>query len=140
MASVHLRQSSEVSILAFMKDLFEKKKIAKPLFLLFIGVVLVTIALGTGSAASESGAVSDSDAVALESLLSEVEGVGRCRVLISYEQIDAGYYSKGAEKRVYAVIVVCRGAKSAKVEARIREAVSSLYGIGYNRVTVLKMN
>ena len=137
--NVCLKQRSEERGASFIKKLFGKRKNLKHLILLFVGIVLVVISLGRGASSDDTSSTSG-DAEALESILSEVEGVGRCRVLISYEEAGGGYYSGSKERRVYAVIVVCRGAKSAKVESRVRDAVSSLYGIGYNRVTVLEMN
>ena len=133
-----MRQSSEGSFSSFVKGFFGKRRNIKHIVLLLVGIVLIVISLY--GAPRETDVASVGDAEALETILSEVEGVGRCRVLISYESKETGYYAKSSERRVYAVIVVCRGAKSAKVESRVRDAVSSLYGIGYNRVTVLEMN
>lgn len=57
-----------------------------------------------------------------------VDGVGNCRVMISRE-----------EERVVAVTVLCEGADSVAVRARITDMLSSFFGIGANRISVLKI-
>lgn len=63
-----------------------------------------------------------------EQLCSAVEGVGECDVMITY--------GEGGE--VYAVAVLCDGAERASVRRSITELASSLFGIGTNRISVLK--
>ena len=63
-------------------------------------------------------------------LCSMVDGVGECSVMITYD--DDG--------DVYAVAVLCEGADSLLVEEKIKSLSSSLFGIGTNRITVLKIS
>lgn len=64
-------------------------------------------------------------------ICSATEGVGECRVMITY--------SEGKDE-VYAVAVLCEGAESTATRAKIVELVGSLFGIGANRITVLKIS
>lgn len=67
----------------------------------------------------------------------------------SREQVTVLYQSEGAEKLpvvqktrypVYkGAVVVCQGAQSAAVRLQIVEAVSSLTGLGSDKITVIKM-
>lgn len=67
----------------------------------------------------------------LAEMCSMTEGVGECRVMISYA--DDG-------ESVSAVAVLCEGAESAEVRARLVSMISSLFGIGSNRISVLKIS
>lgn len=60
---------------------------------------------------------------------SSIESVGRCRVMITY----------GEEGDVFAVAVLCEGAENDSVRADVVRLCTSLFGIGANRVSVLKI-
>ena len=121
------------------KDFLKKRKgFAKPLLILMLGAIFVFFSFGS-LCGEEEEYEEDSLAVELQTLLESVEGVGKCRVMISYRESGGSYYSRNTEKTVYAVAVVCRGADSALVSAKVRDMVSATFGIGVNRVTVLKM-
>ena len=64
----------------------------------------------------------------LSELFSEVFGVGECEVLISY----------GESGEVMAVAVICEGADSASVRKTLVDMIGALYGIGANRISVVK--
>jgi hypothetical protein len=68
-----------------------------------------------------------------------VEGVGECRVIITYTTVGDSYY-QSASKKVYAVAISCEGAKRVGVKANLTELVSSMFGIGTNRVSVLPLD
>ena len=63
-------------------------------------------------------------------LCSLIDGVGECRVMITY----------GEDESVYAVAVLCAGAEAVSVRREITDLTTSLFGIGANRVTVLKIS
>ncbi len=65
----------------------------------------------------------------ISALCSEIDGVGECRVTLSYDE----------QGGVIGVAVICEGAESASVRAGVVDFFSSLYGIGANRITVLKI-
>ncbi len=77
------------------------------------------------------------------SLASGVKGVGKCRVLITFERGAQYTYKSGelVETRpplVLGVTVVCSGAESDLVRARLTEMLTALFDIPSNRVAVLK--
>lgn len=66
----------------------------------------------------------------LADMCSEIDGVGECRVMITYSEDG---------ESVYAVAVLCDGGDSVAVRERITELMVSLFGIGSNRISVLKI-
>ena len=66
----------------------------------------------------------------LAEMCSEIEGVGECRVMITYSEDG---------ERVYAVAVLCDGGDSVAVREKVTELIGSLFGIGSNRISVLKI-
>lgn len=100
------------------KNLAEKLEQFKyPLVVLVIGVVLMLLPLGSAS----TGSASEEEPMTL--LLSNTEGVGESRVLISEN----------------GVVVVCQGAENARVRLDIIRAVSSYTGFTSDKITILKM-
>lgn len=79
-----------------------------------------------------------------ESLCSSVRGVGKCRVMITLSAGEECVY-RGSTKvssvppRVMAVSVVCEGGGSDRVRSELSALLSSLFDIGENRVTVLRL-
>ena len=63
---------------------------------------------------------------------SMVEGVGECEVMLTYREVDG-------EKIVYSVAIICQGAESAEVRRDLTKLVSSLYGVGAHRISILKL-
>ena len=114
---------SDFSFLAFIK------KQDKGFIALIIGAIVIALLLiPLGNKRSEEPIEAD-DAARLEELCSQIEGVGECRVMVTYKNSE-----------VYGVAVICRGADNPKVRERIVELVTSVYGIGSNRVTVQPMS
>ncbi len=66
----------------------------------------------------------------IENLCESIEGVGECRVLLSFSEDG---------ETVFAVAVICDGGDRVDVRHRLTELLSSFYGIGYNRISVEKM-
>lgn len=79
-------------------------------------------------AEGEKGGAPESEAATLSALCSSVLGVGECEAMISY--------SPSGE--VAAVAVICEGADTPAVRAALTDMISSLYGIGSNRISILK--
>lgn len=77
------------------------------------------------------GAESDSLEQALIEMCASVEGVGECEVMITYRGDD--------KNEIYAVAILCEGADSVNVRADLTELVGSLFGIGANRIAILKI-
>ena len=95
--------------------------------LLLVGVALIALSLtmGQGREAKDEGMEAR-----IAEMCSMTEGVGDCRVMITYS--DNG-------DEVYAVAVLCSGADSPAVRQRLTDMVCSLFGIGANRVSILKI-
>ena len=98
------------------------------LSLVAVGAVLAAllVALLLGGGASRAVASEESE---LEAVCSMLEGVGRCKTVVTY----------GEDGRVYAVAVLCDGAQSVDVRRGLTELLTSIYGIGANRIAVLKI-
>ena len=89
-----------------------------PLLILLLGLALLLL---PSSAPEKNAEISPQEALAL--LLSESQGVGEARVLIS----DTG------------VVVACAGASNPAVRLDIIHAVSSYTGFGSDKITILKL-
>ena len=118
-----LRSKSDSSILGFITSEGTLPKVA---LLLLVGVLLIVI----GSINfEEEKTVSEEERIA--EICSAGEGVGECRVMVTYS--DDG-------ESVYAVAVLCEGADSVEVRKRVSGMICSLYGIGAHRVSVMKLS
>ena len=91
-----------------------------------IGVMLIALCLFSDSDAAKT--TGDGAEQRLSEVVSMVDGVGECEVMISYEGEEC-----------VGVIILCEGAESATVRARLIDLVTSLYGVGANRVSILKI-
>ena len=113
----------------FWQFLSSNKRLATVGVALIFGVLLILIG-------SNSDALPEKNQIAAEEGIAELcsmtDGVGECRVHITYRENDG-------EKTVYAVAIICDGADSVAVRERLTSLVCSLYGIGANRVEILKM-
>ena len=110
---------SENLLLPFIK---KNKKVIIFALLLLLGILLMLIP--TESAATER----DEEARVLE-MCSGISGVGRCSVMLNTKDGD-----------VISAAVLCDGADSEAVRSDIKDLISSLYGIGYNRISILKLS
>ena len=106
-------------ILKFLKE--QKGK----LLLLIIPIAVLLIVLGSGE---DTAAQPDEDSQLAE-LCSSVDGVGECRVMVTYR-----------DGEVYAVAIICEGAENPKTRERLVDIITSIYGIGSNRITVQRLN
>lgn len=81
----------------------------------------------------------------IESLCSAVEGVGKCRVFITFERGEETIY-KGSSvieikpPKVKGVMIACRGAEKDNVRGALTDMMTALFDIGSNRVAILKLN
>lgn len=81
----------------------------------------------------------------LEDMCSRIEGVGKCRVTVSFSEGERREYQGSELKcvippKVLGVTVICDGADSASVRAAVTDMMSSLFDIGKNRICVLKLS
>lgn len=122
-----------------------KKKIALILVLVSLGLMLVALSSVSSPNESEQAGLSEYKEELekrLEKLCSEVDGVGRCSVMVTFSRGEENTY-KGSQlteskpPRVLGVTVVCDGGENAAVRARLSQMLCALFDIGANRVAVL---
>lgn len=114
---------SDKALLDFLSSFGKQGRLA--LFLL-LGLALILI--GSLSLGGEEKTAGEEERVA--EMCSLIEGVGECRVMMTY----------GGEGEVYAVLVLCEGAESARVRGDLTSLICSLYGIGSHRVEIFLLN
>ncbi len=107
---------------------------------------------GYEGASSASGASDERELEErLAAILSRIEGAGSVSVMVKLEPAGEGASSRGfgllasdreyeAEGSVCGVIVVAQGAHDAKVRVMLSAAVTSLLGVGPDRVSVFPMD
>lgn len=113
---------SDFSFLTFIKKQDQK------FLILLAGVLILAILIIPSSSQKASKDEPSDDAARLEELCSQIDGVGECRVMVTYKSGE-----------VYAVAVICRGADIPRVRERLTEMITSMYGIGANRVSIQPM-
>jgi stage III sporulation protein AG len=124
-----------------------KRRIALIVLAVALGLFLLMLPASDGVEGAASPDSLDEYRERLEaevaSLASDVKGVGKCRVLITFERGGQYTYKNGelTESRpplVLGVTVVCSGGDSDHVRARLTEMITALFDIPSNRVAVLK--
>ena len=111
---------------------FKKNKSAAwAILIALVGLALVVAGtVGVGRSKSTPSADDIGEEERLTELCSEIEGVGECHVMITLSSDS---------KRVESAAIVCQGADSVTVRHGLVELITSLYGIGSNRVSISKM-
>ena len=123
-----MRSSSDKSFSDFLKGLpFSAKLLA---VILLAAMIFFSLQKEDGSVAQDC----EEDRIA--ELCSMIEGAGECRAVVTYEE-KKSYFSE-SERTILAVAVICEGADDVRVEAKIKKLVSSMYGIGTNRIEVVR--
>lgn len=136
----------------FITYIRNNKKVWRIAALIAVGIFLIAISSSVGNKKEESKSsemtleeYKESLEAELVSLCSDIDGVGKCRVFITFERGELNTY-KGSSvietkpPRVLGVTVVCRGADSDYVKAELIDMITALFDIGSNRVAVLKLN
>ena len=121
---MNVKLKSDKSFLAFLNSGGSSVKIW---VILLLGAALILIgSLGVGGE-KKSNTQTESRVAEMCSL---AKGVGRCEVMLTY----------GDDGEVVAALVLCEGADSPIVRARVTDMVSSLFGIGTHRIEVVKIS
>lgn len=118
-----------------------------------LGIALILLSSSFGAEPKEK---SQSEALTLEeykeklegeltALCSDVSGVGKCKVFVTFERGEQNTYKSGViieskPPKVLGVTVICRGADSDYVKRELTDMITALFDIGSNRVAVLKLN
>ena len=117
------------------KKLLENKK-NQWLILLLVGILLVVIAIPTKSDTEKDTGfrmTEDEDANAtemekrLESILSQMQGIGEVHVMITYRQ----------ENQVEGVVVVAEGGEQGVIVQKITEVVRALFDVDSHKIKVI---
>ena len=80
----------------------------------------------------------------LEALCSQIEGVGRAEVMLTFESGALSEY-KGSTQigtsppKVLGVTVLCTGGGDAEIRAELTGMLSALLGVGASRISVLRL-
>ena len=123
------------------------RKRALTVALAVLGIVLIIFSCrddGATEATTDLAEYKRSLESELEDMLSHAEGVGRCRVTVTFSEGESSEYRgtkiiSTSPPRVMGVSVVCEGGGSDDVSARITDSLCAMFDIGANRVCILKM-
>ena len=129
----------------------EKYRLIAVVFAALVGIVLIALSFGGGNDGEEKNntvPLAEYKATLegeLEEACSSVRGVGRCEVIVTFERGAENTYKgnsliESKPPRVMGVTVICDGADSDEVRACITGMMSSLFAIGTNRISVMKLN
>lgn len=134
---------------AFIK---ENKRILKIGLIAALGIILILISssVGTSETKKNDGEITLDEykerlEAELSDLCSDVRGVGKCRVFVTFERGEQNTYKGSAitetkPPKVLGITVICKGADSDRVRSELTDMLTSLFDIGSNRVAVLKLN
>ena len=75
----------------------------------------------------------------LEELLSNVEGVGEVKVMLSVQEKTAEFYGDEEAPQVEGVVIVAEGVGNSVVERNIQQAVMALFQVDAHRIRIMKM-
>ena len=115
----------------FLKFIKDKKDIMKIALVLSLGLLLIFIGGRNKNTTKDDGELEER----VTSICESIDGVGECKVMIYYKN-EA---TRTDDKHVDSVVVVCEGADSLEIRKSLTETLSSLFGIGANRVRIEKM-
>ncbi len=117
--------------------------------LLLLGVFLLTISSSGAKKDSEGeksdlGAYGEAMEKRLEKLCSQVAGVGRAEVMLTFESGEQAEYHGSTQiatlpPRILGVTVLCEGGGDVQVRAALTEMLGALLGIGASRICVLAL-
>jgi hypothetical protein len=130
--------NSDNAIISF----FKKKENLKYIILALVALFFILLGAGLGNEQKATADMSREGQIEarLGELCSSVKGVGKCKVMV-YLEADVQKYSYAKENtRVSAVSIVCDGGDKESVRAALTDLISSLYGIGTNRISINKLS
>ena len=132
------------------KELIGKKHGKLFVVLFALGVALLLFSFAMPSSDQKEGESSLNEYKTelekeLSELCSEIEGAGKSKVMVSFSSGEVREYKSGvlissSPPKIEGVTVLCRGADRASVKRAVCDMISALYGIGSNRICVLKLS
>ena len=131
-----------------LKEMLAQRRGRIYLLLFAVGIGLLLLSLAIAPVEDDSGELEEYQQrleEQLSEICSQVEGAGRCRVMVSFSEGESKEYKSGnlvssKTPMVDGVTVLCKGAERASVRAELSELISALYGIGSNRICILKLS
>jgi len=120
---------SDRDFFVFLKSFLRGKRLA--FAVLMLAAIAIAAVAGARGEDKSDGLGDSAVEKEITELCSRIDGVGECHVAVVFED--------GNEGRVYSVAVVCDGGDSVRVRAAVTELITSLFGIGANRVSVMKL-
>ena len=77
-------------------------------------------------------------------LCSSIDGVGKCKISVSFSQGEIKEYKSGkavgtTPPRILGIGVVCEGGDDSSVKQAVKDCLTALFDIGSNRVSVQKL-
>ncbi len=133
-----------------LKKLLKNRNNRLMLVIFIIGIVIImfsSVFSGSGDEASQAPYSYSGEEERLSEILSQINGVGRVSVMISYQPdtqpndgIGRGFEYNDSKvlSEPKGVIVVADGADSPQVRRKLQEAAAAVTGVGANRVCVYK--
>ncbi len=133
-------------------DFFKKTPgLARMGLLLVLGVALLLFASSGSKKTEEKSEEGDLSAYGealekrLESLCTQVEGVGRAEVMVTFESGASTEYRGSTQiatrpPKVQGVTVLCTGGRATEVRAALTEMLGALLDIGASRICVLPLS
>lgn len=124
---------------------FLTEKGNKYLIFILLGVLVLVMCIPTDSSTGEKTQESTTTEsgtlnTQLERVLSDMEGVGEVRVMVTLEnETDSLFTKTSSGQKVCGVVVVAEGAGNASVEARISEVVKALFSVDAHKISIVKM-
>ena len=129
----------------------ENKKLWRVGVAVLVGILLIFMASAARGDPKESEETLTLEEYKVEldarvaSMCSAVEGVGKCKVFITFERGEYKTYkgsvlTESRPPKVLGVSVVCAGADSFYVQNALTEMLTALFDVGSNRIAVLKLN
>ena len=130
------------------KYLVEDKKRILALVAALVGLALLFIPASSSKKGEENAEDLSSYKSVLEDELAElcssIDGVGKCRVSVTFSEGERKEYKSGnvvssAPPKVLGITVVCEGGDKIEVKRSLSECLTALFDIGSNRVCIQKL-
>ena len=140
-----------MKLLDKIKQLFKGKyRLVALIFAVALGVVLIAFSFWNGGNDENSNYTQSLEEYKselegeLEEACSSIRGVGRCKVILTFARGAENVYKgnnliESKPPEVMGVSVICEGADSDEVRAHITGMMTSLFGIGANRISVMRL-
>jgi hypothetical protein len=106
-------------------------------WILLLAVAAALILVMTSRSAPEGGQTTLE--ARMEAVLSQVQGAGRVRVLVSEGEGDTQAFSQENLQSVRGVVIVADGADDIRVALELSAAAQALTGVDAGKIQVLKM-